>query len=92
VSNTFDRVIIGDLAGTVRVLRDGYVTVHGEIIAAILQGPRQPAPDTLDRSGRLILPGLVDGHMRTASAIGWPGIEGAPRSAASGDRCVQARR
>jgi allantoinase len=84
VSNTFDRVIIGDLVCTDRVLRDGYVAVRGEIIAAIGQGAPPPATDTLDHRGRLILPGLVDGHMHTASAIGWPGIEGATRSAAAG--------
>jgi len=56
--------------------------VRGEIIAAIGQGAPLPATDTLDHRGRLILPGLVDGHTHTASAIGGPGIEGAPRSAA----------
>jgi len=80
----FDRVIIGDLVGTDRVLRDGYVAVRGEIIAAIGQGAPPPAVETLDHRGRLILPGLVDGHMHTASAIGWGGIEGATRSAAAG--------
>ena len=84
MSNAFDRVIIGDLVGTDRVLRDGYVAVRGEIIAAIGQGAPPPAAETLDHRGRLILPGLVDGHMHTASAIGWPGIEGATRSAAAG--------
>jgi allantoinase len=84
VSDAFDRVIIGDLVGTDRVLRDGYVAVRGEIIAAIGQGAPPPAAETLDHRGRLILPGLVDGHMHTASAIGWPGIEGATRSAAAG--------
>jgi allantoinase len=80
----FHRVIIGDLVGTDRVLRDGYVAVRGEIIAAIGQGAPPPATETLDHRGRLILPGLVDGHMHTSSAIGWAGIEGATRSAAAG--------
>jgi allantoinase len=84
VSDAFDRVIIGDLVGTDHVLRDGYVAVRGEIIAAIGQGAPPPATEILDHRGRLILPGLVDGHMHTASAIGWAGIEGATRSAAAG--------
>jgi allantoinase len=84
VSVPFERVILGDLVTTDRVLRDGYVAVRGEIIAAIGQGAPPPATETLDHRGRLILPGLVDGHMHTASAIGWPGIEGATRSAAAG--------
>ena len=69
MSNTFDRVIIGDLACT-----DGML--HDEIIAAIRQGTPPPATDTLDHRGRLILAGLVDAHMHTALAIAWPGIEG----------------
>lgn len=84
MSNTFGRVIIGDLVGTDRVLRNGYVAVRGEMIAALGEGAPPPATDTLDRRGRLILPGMVDGHMHTTSAIGWPGIEGATRSAAAG--------
>ncbi len=84
MSVPFERVILGDLVTTDRVLRDGYVAVRGEIIAAIGQGAPPPATETLDHRGRLILPGLVDGHMHTASAIGWPGIEGATRSAAAG--------
>jgi allantoinase len=84
VSDAFDSVIIGDLVGTDRVLRDGYVAVRGDIIAAIGQGAPPPATHTLDHRGRLILPGLVDGHMHTSSAIGWAGIEGATRSAAAG--------
>jgi allantoinase len=84
VSHVFDRLIIGDLVGTDRVLRDGYVAVRGETIAAIGQGAAPPANETLDHRGRLVLPGLVDGHMHTSSAIGWPGIEGATRSAAAG--------
>jgi cytosine/adenosine deaminase-related metal-dependent hydrolase len=51
-------VIIGDLVGTDRVLRDGYVAVRGETIAAIGQGVPPPARETLDHRGRLILPGL----------------------------------
>ncbi|MBV8915520.1 MAG: amidohydrolase family protein, partial [Acetobacteraceae bacterium] len=42
------------------------------------------AAAVLDYAGKLVLPGLVDGHMHTSSAIGWPGIEGATRSAAAG--------
>lgn len=84
MSDAFDSVVIGDLVDTDRVLRDGYVAVRGEAIAAIGQGAPPPAAQTLDHRGRLILPGLVDGHMHTGSAIGCPGIEGATRSAAAG--------
>ncbi len=84
MSTPFDRVIRGDVVTTETILRDGYVALHGETIAVIGQGAPPPAGETLDHSGRLILPGLVDGHMHTSSALGWAGIEGATRSAAAG--------
>ena len=76
------------IAGTVvtadTVLQDGYVAIRGERIAAIGEGPLPPANETIDHTGKLILPGLVDGHMHTSSSTGWPGIETATRCAAAG--------
>ncbi|WP_135466159.1 dihydroorotase [Crenalkalicoccus roseus] len=80
----FDLVIRGDLVLPGAVLADGYVAVRGERIAAIGQGVAPPAASLADHSGRLVLPGLVDGHMHTSSSTGWPGIEGASMSAAAG--------
>jgi allantoinase len=80
----FDRVILGDLVLPEGMVPDGYVAVRGEAIAAIGQGTPPPAAEVLDHSGRLVLPGLVDGHMHTSSSTGWPGIEGASMSAAAG--------
>jgi allantoinase len=84
VSTPFDRVFLGDIVTASDIIRGGYVAVRGEVIAAIGQGAPPPAGETVDHTGRLILPGLVDGHMHTSSALGWPGIEGATRSAAAG--------
>jgi allantoinase len=80
----FDRVIRGTLVTTDAILRDGYVAVLGEVIAAIGQGAPPPATETIDHGGHFILPGLVDGHMHTSSSTGWPGIETASRCAAAG--------
>ncbi|WP_137128274.1 dihydroorotase family protein [Roseomonas sp. HF4] len=80
----FDRVIRGDIVLTDRVLRDGYVAIRGEAIAAIGEGTAPPAKDLVDHSGNYVLPGLVDGHMHTSSSRGWPGIQGASMSAAAG--------
>ena len=80
----FDRVFLGDVVTAGQVLRHGWVALRGETVAALGQGEPPPAHDVADHAGCLILPGLVDGHMHTASSIGWPGIEGATRSAAAG--------
>jgi allantoinase len=84
VSAPFDRVVIGEVVTSDAIIPHGYVAVHGETIAAIGKGAPPPATETVDHSGKLILPGLVDGHMHTSSSTGWPGIETATRSAAAG--------
>lgn len=84
MSQPFDRVIRGTLVSSDEILREGYVAIRGETIAAIGQGTPPPATETIDHGSRLILPGLVDGHMHTSSSTGWPGIETASRSAAAG--------
>ena len=80
----YDRVFLGDVLASAGLFRDGYVAARGETIAAIGQGEPPPAAEIVDHRGKLILPGLVDGHMHTSSSAGWPGIEGATRSAAAG--------
>ncbi|MGI4953313.1 MAG: dihydroorotase [Janthinobacterium lividum] len=80
----FDRVFLGDVVAPSGLIADGYVATRGEVIAAIGQGEPPPAGDVVDHRGKLILPGLVDGHMHTGSSIGFPGIEGSTRSAAAG--------
>ena len=82
--SAFDCVVRGTVVTAAEILADGYVAIRGEAIAAIGAGDAPPAARVLDYRGHFILPGLVDGHMHTASAIGWPGIEGATRSAAAG--------
>jgi allantoinase len=77
-------VISGTVVTTDAIVREGYVAVRGETIAAIGQGTPPPAVQTISYGENLILPGLVDGHMHTSSSTGWPGIETASRSAAAG--------
>jgi allantoinase len=84
VSAPFDRVVTGSVVTTDAILREGYVALRGEVIAAIGQGAPPPAAETTSYGDHLILPGLVDGHMHTSSSTGWPGIETASRSAAAG--------
>lgn len=84
MSAPFDRVITGTLVTSSQVIENGYVAIRGETIAACGVGEPPPAAETIDHSGKLILPGLVDGHMHTSSSTGWPGIETATRCAAAG--------
>jgi allantoinase len=80
----YDLVLTCDIVLSDRVIAGGHVAVRGKVIAAIGQGAPPPAARLARHDGRLILPGLVDGHMHTSSALGWPGIEGATLSAAAG--------
>ncbi len=79
-----DSLVRGTIVTSTEVLPDGWIAIAGERIAALGQGEPPQATRVLDYRGHLVLPGLVDGHMHTSSAIGWPGIEGATRSAAAG--------
>ena len=84
MSEPFDIVVRGEIVTTGEVLKDGFVAARGGRIAAIGEGDPPAARQSLDQSGRLVLPGLVDGHVHTASSTGWPGIETTTRSAAAG--------
>jgi allantoinase len=80
----FDRVIRGDIVEPDGIIADGWVAVRQGVIAAIGAGAPPPAADIADHRGDIVFPGLVDGHMHTGSALGYPGIEGATRTAAAG--------
>ena len=82
--SAFDLVVRGTIITSSDILAEGYVAIRGEMIAAVGQGEAPPTARLLDYGGHFVLPGLVDGHMHTSSAIGWAGIEGATRSAAAG--------
>jgi len=79
-----DSLVRGTIVTSAEVIRDGWIAIAGERIMAVGTGEPPLAAAVLDYTGMLVLPGLVDGHMHTSSAIGWPGIEGATRSAAAG--------
>ena len=79
-----DALIRGTIVTATEILEDGWIAVDGERIAAVGAGNPPEAATVHDHTGRYVLPGLVDGHMHTSSAIGWAGIEGATRSAAAG--------
>ena len=79
-----DTLIRGTVVTAQAVSKDGWIAVTGERIEAVGQGEAPPAATVLDYGAMLVLPGLVDGHMHTSSAVGWAGIEGSTRAAAAG--------
>jgi allantoinase len=80
----FDTVVLGTVVTDESVTPDSYVAITGGMIAEIGRGNVPAARTTFDRSGSLIFPGLVDGHVHTGSALGWQGIEGTTKTAAAG--------
>src|SRR5262245_13577061 len=80
----FDAVVLGTVVTDDDVTPGAYVAIAGEKIAEVGRGTPPAARTTFDRSGSLIFPGLVDGHVHTGSALGWPGIEGTTKTAAAG--------
>ena len=84
MSEPFAHVFRGDIVTSNEIVRDGWIAERDGRVAAIGTGAPPPARDTVDHSGRLLLPGLVDGHMHTSSHTGWAGIETATRCAAAG--------
>ena len=66
------------------IMPDGWVAIVDGRISESGIGAAPDARVTYDYSGKFVLPGLVDGHMHTSSAIGWAALQGATRSAAAG--------
>ena len=81
---SFDLVIQGDLVLPEETLRDGYLAIIAGRIAAIGAGLPPPARESVDASGRLVFPGLIDGQVHAGSAEGFTGLEDLTRSAAAG--------
>ncbi len=80
----FDLIARGDLVLPDRVLKDGYLAVQDQSIAAIGVGPAPGAKQTLDAAGKLIFPGVIDGQVHAGSAEGIAGLEDASIAAAAG--------
>lgn len=78
-----DRVFLGDIVTPTETIRSGFVAAAGEVITAVGAGAPPAASEVVDWCGKLIFPGIVDGHMHT-SIHGWEGIDGATRAAAAG--------
>ena len=78
-----DVVVRGDIAlPSGNVLKGGWMGIRDGRIEAMSESPLS-GRDTLDETGRLILPGFVDAHVHTRSYVG-EGISATTRAAAAG--------
>ena len=81
---TFDLLVRGDLVLPDRVLRDGWLAIAGERIAAVGVGAPPEAAGTVDADGKLVFPGFIDGQVHAGSAEGIAGLADATVAAAAG--------
>lgn len=80
----FDLVVRGDLVLPDRVLEGGYLAVQGGVIGALGVGEAPPAAESVDASGRMIFPGVIDGQVHARSCEGIAGLADASVAAAAG--------
>ena len=80
----YDLLVCGDVLTPDGLLRDGWVAVTGEIVAAVGVGPRPEAKQIHEARGGTILPGFVDGQTHAGSYKGLEGIAPTTRSAVAG--------
>ena len=66
----FDLVVHGDLVLPDRVLRGGFLAVRGGVIGALGVGDAPAAAESVDATGHLIFPGVIDGQVHAGSAEG----------------------
>lgn len=79
----YDLIIRGNVVGSDAVLYDAQVAVHDGKIAAVLPPGAEEAKQTIDASGRYILPGAIDAHVHCYSSLD-EGFTKASRAAAAG--------
>ena len=80
----FELVVQGDLVLPDRVLKDGYLGIRDGIINAVGMGTPPEAAQSVDATGKLVFPGVVDGQVHAGSAEGVAGLADATIAAAAG--------
>jgi len=80
-----DLLIKGDLVLENEVARDAAVGVKNGVIVGLYSSPETPpAKETIDASGNLVFPGIIDSHVHSFSIPGVEGLLGSTRAAAAG--------
>lgn len=83
-SGNYDLLVCGNVVLPDRILRDGWVAVRGERIAAVGDGAYPSASHLHDAGNAFVLPGLIDGQTHATSYGGLPGLRSTTRSAIAG--------
>lgn len=81
---TFDLLLQGDVVLPDRVLKDGYIAIQGETIAAVGEGKPPTANRIEAHPDCLLFPGLIDAQIHAGSFEGVEGLRDATRAAAAG--------
>lgn len=84
MTQIFSLVLSGDVVTPGGTIRNGWVAVEGERIAALGDGAEPDAARRVDARGSLVLPGVIDGQTHAGSQFGFPGLEQTTRSAVAG--------
>ncbi|MGB7194197.1 MAG: amidohydrolase family protein [Collimonas pratensis] len=80
----FDLVVHGNIVEADGIVENGWIGVRDGKVAARGQGRPPAAKETIDASGRWIMPGVVDGQVHSGSQAGQEGLGWASRAAAAG--------
>ena len=82
--NAFDHVVLGDVVLPDGIMKDGFVAIDRDKVAAVGSGPAPATKSVDDHRGSLLFPGLVDAQVHAGSAEGFKGLQDATRAAAAG--------
>ena len=77
-------ILTGHIVTPTAIIRDGWLAIRGERIAAIGSGTPPPAPHHVDTGGSWIMPGGIDAQTHAGSYRGLPGLEPTSRAAICG--------
>jgi len=80
----FDLVVKGKIVLSDSVIEEGYLAVSDGVIAEVGSGAAPQAKETVDASGKYVLPGAVDGQVHAGSQKPPEGIERSTMAAAAG--------
>ena len=80
----FDRVVVGRLVLSDRIIDTGWLGITAGKIAAVGEGDAPAGSERIETGGKLIFPGIIDGQVHAGSAAGIDVLADATTAAAAG--------